>query len=125
MTRDDLRYWLGEVAAHPASYGFAAAVARWMLGDRAGGLRGLLGYLTAALVVAWGGALYLAGEGVTPERGGFYLLLLCFVAKDLLTALAGLAVQFRADPLGVLWRIRQALRGGPPPDDTPTDGGAR
>ena len=80
-----------------------------------GGWRALAGYLTASLLVAWAGALYLADEGYTSSRSGFFLIVLCFVAKDLLVAVAGIAQQFRVDPWSVIARIRQALRGGPPP----------
>ena len=112
--KDDLRAALAEIAAHPATYGIFAALARWAIGDRAGGWRALLGYLSASLLVAWAGALYLADEQFTESRSGFLLIVLCFVAKDLLVAVAGIAHQFRLDPFSVLDRIRQALRGGPP-----------
>lgn len=111
--KDDLQRFISDVAGHPAAYGIAAALARWLLGDRAGGIKGLLGYLSASLLVAWGAALYLADEGIAPSRGGFYLLLASFVAKDLLVVLVALATQFRLDPLGMLARVRDALRGGP------------
>lgn len=113
--KDDLRYWLGEIAAHPATYGVFAALARWAIGDREGGWRALLGYVVASLLVAWAGSLYMADEGYTTARSGFYVLVLAFVAKDLLVALAGLAHQFRLDPWAVLDRVRAALRGGPTP----------
>jgi len=112
--KDDLRAALAEIAAHPATYGIFAALARWAIGDRAGGWRALLGYLSSSLLVAWAGSLYLADESFTESRSGFLLIVLCFVAKDLLVAVAGIAHQFRLDPFSVLDRIRQALRGGPP-----------
>lgn len=111
--KDDLRAALSEIAAHPVTYGICAALARWAIGDREGGWRALAGYLAASLLVAWAGALYLADEGFTSSRSGFLLLVLCFVAKDLLVALAGIAQQFRLDPWGVFARVRDALRGGP------------
>ncbi len=111
--KDELRQALSEIAAHPASYGVGAAVARWWLGDREGGWRALCTYVICAVLVAWGGELYLRGEGYTPDRKGFYLLLLAFVAKDLLTALASIAGQFRVDPFGVLRRVKEAISGGP------------
>lgn len=117
--KDELRTWLAEMAAHPATYGIAAAVARWAIGDRAGGWRALAGYASASLLVAWAGALYLADESYTTSRSGFMLIVLCFVAKDLLVALAGIAQQFRLDPWSVLDRVRQALRGGPPHQGPP------
>lgn len=113
--KEELRSWLAEIAAHPATYGICAALARWAIGDKAGGWRALLGYVAASLLVAWAGALYLADEAYTSARSGFFLIVLCFVAKDLLVALAGIAQQFRLDPWAVLDRIRQALRGGPAP----------
>lgn len=109
----EIRTWLLEMAAHPATYGVVAAVARWSIGDRTGGWRALIGYVLASLLVAWAGALYLADESYTNERTGFLLIVMCFVAKDFLLALAGIAQQFRLDPWAVLDRIRQALRGGP------------
>lgn len=111
--RDDLRAWLAEMAAHPATYGIAAALARWAIGDRVGGWKALVGYVAASLLVAWAGSLYLADESYTGARTGFLLIVLCFIAKDLLVALAGIAQQFRLDPWAVLDRVRQALRGGP------------
>ena len=112
--KDDIRQWLTEVAAHPATFGISAAIARWAIGDRAGGWRALIGYMVASLLVAWAMSFYLMDEGLTQPRAAFWLLLMSFVAKDLLVALAGLAQQFRVDPFGVLARVQQALRGGPP-----------
>lgn len=120
--KDDLRSVLAEMANHPVVYGIFAALARWSVGDRAGGWRALIGYLAASLLVAWAGSLYLADEGYSSARGGFFLIVLCFVAKDLLVALAGIAQQFRVDPWSVIDRVRQALRGGPP---APPDGGPK
>lgn len=111
--KEDLRSILTDMAAHPATFGVCAALARWAIGDRAGGWRALLGYVAASLLVAWAGSLYLADESYTSSRSGFFLIVMCFVAKDLLIALAGIAQQFRVDPWSVLARIRQALRGGP------------
>jgi hypothetical protein len=111
--KEELRSALSEIAAHPATYGVFAALARWAIGDRTGGWRALLGYLASSLLVAWAGSLYLADEAYTSARAGFFLIVLCFVAKDLLVALAGIAQQFRLDPWSVVDRIRQALRGGP------------
>lgn len=113
--KDDFRAWLIEMAGHPATYGVCAALARWAIGDRAGGWRALAGYVVASLLVAWAGSLYLADETYSSSRGGFFLIVMCFVAKDLLIAVAGIAQQFRVDPWSVLARIRQALRGGPTP----------
>jgi biotin transporter BioY len=110
--KDDLRLWLAEVAGHPITFGIVAGLARWAIGDRAGGIKAVFGYLCASLLVAWAGAFYLADEGLTPPRTAFYLLLLAFVAKDILVALAGLAQQFRVDPLAMLARLHKALRGG-------------
>lgn len=110
--KDDIRQWLTELATHPVTFGVAAALARWAIGDRAGGFKALVGYLLASILVAWAGAFYLADEGLTPPRTAFYLLLLAFVAKDILVALAGMAQQFRVDPLAMLARLHKALRGG-------------
>lgn len=119
--KDELRAFLSEVANHPATYGIFAALARWAIGDRVGGWRALLGYVASSLLVAWAGALYLADEAYTSARSGFFLIVLCFVGKDLLVALAGIAQQFRVDPWSVIDRVRQALRGGPPaPPGGPT-----
>ena len=41
------------------------------------------------------------------------MLLLAFAAKDLLIVLASVGLQFRTDPLGVIRRWWEALRGGP------------
>jgi hypothetical protein len=110
--KDELRQVLSEIAAHPATYGIFAALARWWLGDRAGGWSALFAYIACSMFVAWAGAFYLADEvGISTGRRAFYLLILAFVAKDLLTALAGVAGQFKTDPLGVIQRIRSALAG--------------
>lgn len=111
--KDDVRGWLTELAAHPATFGLAAALARWAIGDREGGWRALVGYVAASLLVAWAGSYYLADEGLTQPRQAFYLIVLCFVGKDVLVALAGLAQQFRVDPFALLARLHKALRGGP------------
>lgn len=112
--KDDLRALASEIAAHPATYGLAAAVARWVIGDREGGVRALLGHVIASMLVAWAVHSYLADEGVTQARGAFWILLAAFVARDLLVALAGVAAQFRADPINLGLRIWHALRGGRP-----------
>lgn len=70
--KDELREWLAHIAGHPAAYGFAAAVARWWLGDREGGWRAFVGYLACSLLVAWATWLYLADEGMTHTRSGFW-----------------------------------------------------
>lgn len=113
--KEELRQALSEIATHPATFGIFAALARWWLGDRAGGWRAFIGYAISSLLVAWAGSFYLADEALTSGRRSFYLLLLAFVAKDLLTALATIAAQFRVDPFGVIDRIRKALAGGPKP----------
>lgn len=108
-----MRDLLNELASHPASYGIAAAVARWLLGDRTGGWRALMVYLAASSITAWAAALYLADEGLTAQRQGFYLLIVAFVGKDLLIATIALFGQFKADPLDLLLRVYDALRGRP------------
>lgn len=111
--KEEFQQALNEIAQHPATYGVFAAIARWWLGDRAGGWRTFIGYVISSLLVAWAGSFYLADEALTSGRRSFYLLLLAFVAKDLLTALATIAGQFRVDPFGVVKRIKEALTGGP------------
>jgi hypothetical protein len=111
--KDEIRQALQEIATHPAMFGIFAALARWILGERAGGWRALFGYLSAALLVAWAGAFYLVDESLTASRKNFVLLLLCFVAKDVLTGLALIASQFRVDPWGMVKRLLESLRGGP------------
>lgn len=113
--KDELRQALTEVAGHPATFGVSAAIARWMLGDRKGGWGSLLSYVICSAFVAWGASFYLADEVLTSGRRTFYLLILAFVAKDLLTAVAAIAAQFQLDPIGVFMRIKSALFGGPKP----------
>lgn len=110
--KDSIRHLLQEISVHPATYGLFAALARWMLGDRAGGWRALLGYFSASILVAWGASLYMLDEGMSGSRQGFYLLLLAFVAKDLLIALIAVGQQLQKDPVGLLVRLKDALRGG-------------
>lgn len=117
--KDELRQALQEIASHPASFGVAAAVARWMLGDRSGGWWAFFSYVICSAFVAWGASYYLADELITSGRKTFYLLILAFIAKDLLTAVAAIAAQFRVDPLGVFMRIKAALTGGPRPPEDP------
>lgn len=111
--KDELRQALVEISGHPATFGIAAAIARWMLGDRKGGLWSLLSYAICSAFVAWGASFYLADEVLTSGRRTFYLLILAFIAKDLLTALAAIAAQFQLDPIGMFMRIKSALLGGP------------
>ena len=111
--KDELRQALTDIAAHPATYGIFAAFARWWLGDRVGGWQALVTYILCSLLVAWAAYSYLADEVISEHRRGLYVLLLAFAAKDLLVALAGLGAQFRTDPLGVIRRLWEALRGGP------------
>lgn len=111
--KDEFRQALTEIASHPATFGIFAALARWWLGDRVGGWRAFMGYAISSLFVAWAASFYLAEEALTSGRRSFYLLLLAFVAKDLLTALATIAGQFRVDPFGVIKRIKDAISGGP------------
>ena len=111
--KDEIRTFLSELAGHPATYGIGAAVARWALGDRAGGWRSFATYIGTSLFVAWIASLYLIDESLTSSRKGVYLVLLAFVAKDFLMALAGLGTQFAANPLEIIRRIRHAMNGGP------------
>ena len=111
--KEDWRAVLAEIASHPATFGIFAALARWALGDRAGGWKSLTVYVICSLLVAWAGSYYLADEALTSGRKSFYLLMLAFIAKDLLTALVAIAGQFRDDPIGVYRRIKAALSGGP------------
>lgn len=107
---------LVEAAKHPITYGLGAAAARWIIGDRAGGWRTLLGYVACSIFVAWAGTFYLADEQtLSASRKNFVLILLCFVAKDLLVGISLVASQFRGDPWGTVVRIFQSLRGGPKP----------
>ncbi|MES2958511.1 MAG: hypothetical protein V4792_09995 [Pseudomonadota bacterium] len=114
--KDEFRLWLSEIAAHPAAFGFVAALARWALGDRVGGWRSLFSYVITSLLVAWAASFWLADEvGMSIGRKSFYLLLAAFVAKDVLIALVALSTQFGTNPIEVLQRIRAALAGGPKP----------
>ncbi len=113
--KDELRSLLNEIAAHPTTYGMAAAVARWMVGDREGGLKALLGYVVASMLVAWAAYNYMADEGLTEARTAFWIILAAFFARDLLVTLAAFAQQFRSDPVNLALRIWQAVRGGGAP----------
>lgn len=113
--KEDLRAALNALASHPVTYGIAAAIARWYIGDREGGLKAFLGYVIASAFVALAVAAYLADESMTQARAGFWVTLAAFVARDLLYALAAIAQKFRADPINLALRIWQALRGGEPP----------
>ena len=113
--KDEFRQWVTEIASSPAFYGIFAAFARWRLGDREGGWAALLTYVVCSLFVAWAAWSYMADEVLTEHRRGLYVLLLAFAAKDLLIVLASVGLQFRTDPLGVIRRWWEALRGGPRP----------
>lgn len=113
--KDELRQALVAIADHPATYGVSAAIARWFIGDRSGGWWAFFSYVICSAFVAWGASFYLADEVLTSGRKTFYLLLLAFVAKDLLTAVLRIAAQFSVDPLGMFTRIKLALFGGPKP----------
>lgn len=111
--KDEIHLFLAEVAAHPATFGLGAALARWWIGDRSEGWKSFSTYIITSLFVAWGASLYLIDEGLTPGRKSAYLLLLAFVAKDALMAVVGLGAQFAANPLDIIRRVRRALNGGP------------
>lgn len=111
---DEVRQWLKEVAAHPILFGVVlAAIARWALGDRAGGWRSLFSYVVTSMIVAWAASYWLADEAMTTGRKSFFLLLAAFVAKDVLVAIVSLSTQFGTNPLEVVKRIRAAIAGGP------------
>lgn len=112
--KDQLHHLLQTLSDSPALFGVVAAVARWMLGDRDGGWWMFLGYLTSALLVAWGVSLYVADEPYTNSRRGFYVLLFAFAARDILTAILAISRELAADPVGLLTRIKSALKGDKP-----------
>lgn len=112
--KDEIRLWMAEMAAHPFAFGIVAAIARWAIGDRVGGWKSLFSYVTTSLLVAWAAAFWLSDEvGMSAGRKSFYLLLIAFVAKDVLVAIIALSTQFGANPLEVLQRVYAAVRGGP------------
>jgi len=69
------------------------------------------GYLASALFVSWGVSLYIADEPYTDSKKGFYILLFSFAARDLLTAILALGKEFSEDPVGLLSRLKSALKG--------------
>lgn len=111
--KDHLQSILQALADSPALFGIVAAVARWLLGDRDGGLWVFLSYLCSALLVAWGVALYVADEPFSSSRRGFYILLFAFAARDILTAILAITRELAADPVGLLSRVKAAMRGEP------------
>jgi hypothetical protein len=120
--KPELGETIGNLATHPATYGLGAALARYVMGDRKGGWRAFLGQLIISAFVAFAAAQYLADEaGVTAGKRGFYVCLAAFVAKDLLMALIALGAQFARDPLGLVHRLREALRGQPKEGDPPKE----
>lgn len=111
MREYDFREIMTTVASSPIAFGFAAAFARWYLGDRDGGIRGLVGYIAASLFVSWAVSLYLANENIPANRGLFYMLLAAFVARDILVVISAVAVQLRVDPIGLIVRLWTAFKG--------------
>lgn len=110
--KDELIDALRQVADHPAIYGVFAGVARWLIGDRQGGLWVFLGYLASSCLVAWGASLYLADEPMATTKRLFFVLLLAFVARDLLNLVLLLVEKAKDDPLSFFQRLLTALRGG-------------
>ncbi len=110
--QDNLLDFLRQVADHPASYGLLAGVARWLIGDRSGGWWVFFSDLVSSCLVAWAAALYLADEPMTPAKRLFFLLLLAFIARDLLNVLILLVDKAKEDPLGFFQRLIDAIRGG-------------
>lgn len=110
--KDDLLAALRQIAEHPATYGFASGVARWLIGDRQGGWWVFLGYIASSGLVAWGASLYLADEALSPTKQLFFVLLVAFVARDLLNLLLIVVEKAKDDPLAFFQRLLSALRGG-------------
>lgn len=110
--KDDLVSLLKQVAEHPASYGLLAGIARWLTGDRQGGWWVFLNYLASSCLVAWAAAFYLADEPLTQAKRVFFLLLLAFIARDLLNILLLLVDKAKGNPLEFFQRLLNALRGG-------------
>lgn len=106
---------LRQIADHPMSYGVLAGIARWLLGDRAGGWWIFLSYIASSCLVAWAASFYLVDEPLTEAKRVFFLLLLAFIARDLLAILLLWVEKAREDPLGFFQRVLAALRGGVPP----------
>lgn len=109
--KEHLQHLLQTLSESPVLFGFVAAIARWLLGDRAGGWWMFGGYLASAIFVAWGVSLYVADEPFTNSRKGFYVLLFAFAARDILTALVAVGRELGDDPVGLLSRVKDALRG--------------
>jgi hypothetical protein len=109
--KDDLLRWLSDIAAHPVVYGIGAAISRWLVGDREGGLVGLISYISASALVAMAAALYLRGEALSESKALFWVLLTAFLAKDILIVLVALGRRAMNDPIGTLREVRAALRG--------------
>ena len=102
---------LQRIATHPISFGLGAGLARWIMGDRDQGWKVLAGQILVSMFVAYAASAYLAEEVMGDGRRSFYVLLAAFVAKDLLLAVMAIAVQFARDPLALLVRVRDALKG--------------
>lgn len=110
--KDNLYEFLKQVADHPAAYGLLAGVARWLTGDRTGGWWVFLSYIASSCLVAWAASFYLADEPLAPAKKIFFLLLLAFVARDILNILLLLMDKAKDNPLEFFQRLLNALRGG-------------
>lgn len=109
--KEQVQHLLHTLSDSPILFGVVAAVARWALGDRDGGWWMFFGYLSSALLVAWGVSLYVADEPYSNSRRGFYVLLFAFAARDILVAIVAISRELAADPVGLLSRIKSVLRG--------------
>lgn len=99
------------IATHPVTFGVSAGLSRWIAGGHEGGWRHLLGQLFLSAFVAIAAALYLAEEVMGDGKRLTFVILIAFVARDLLMGIISIALQFRSDPLGIVQRVREALRG--------------
>lgn len=111
--KDEIVALLKELGSHPIMFGALAGLARWRMGDRAGGLQVFLTQIIVSCFVAFVAAQYLGNGNLTDGKEVAYVCLLAFAAKDLLMAVVLLGAQFAKDPLGVWEKLKSAFfRGG-------------
>lgn len=102
---------LQHIADNPLVYGLSAAIVRWTLGDKRGGWIAFLSYVVSSIMVAYVANFYLQEEMITSGKKTAYIILLAFVARDLLGALLIVGSHVSTNPLDFASKVLKLVRG--------------
>jgi len=92
-------------------YGVWTAFARWLIGDRKGGMWALLSYVVSSVLVAVAMSLYLDDEHISSGKRLAYIIFASFIARDILGAIMIVARDLATDPLTTLTKLRKVFKG--------------